>query len=115
MPSHPLVPGCSDGTASVHYVYGGRIGNWRNGLASMRVQLEVDGALRREGTGADVMGDPLLPLLWLAEERRRWGDGLRAGETISTGSMTGMMPARGGHHVRARFGDIGTVEIFFEE
>ena len=58
--------------------------------------LEVDGQARRQGTGAEVMDDPLRPLLWLAEERRRWGDGLRAGETISTGSMTGMLPIRAG-------------------
>ena len=67
--------------------------------------------LRREGIGGDVMGDPLLPLLWLAEERRHWGDGLRAGETISTGSMTGMLPVRAGQRVCARFGDVATVEI----
>ena len=60
----------------------------------MLVRLEVDGALRREGTGADVMGDRLRPLWWLAEQRRQWGDGLRAGETIRTGSMTGLLPIR---------------------
>ena len=63
------------------------------------------------GVGADVMGDPLRPLWWLAEQRRQWGDGLRAGETISTGSMTGMLPIRGGQHVRARFGEAATIEI----
>ena len=45
------------------------------------------------------MGDPLLPLLWLADERRHWGDGLFAGETIGTGSMTGMMPIRAGENI----------------
>jgi 2-keto-4-pentenoate hydratase len=110
----PLPAILADGSASGHYVFGDRIANWRDGLASIRVRLEVDGALRREGSGGDVMGDPLLPLLWLAEERRRWGDGLRAGETISTGSMTGMLPARAGQSVRAWFGDVGTVEIVFE-
>jgi 2-keto-4-pentenoate hydratase len=57
------------------------------------------------------MGDPLRPLWWLAEQRRQWGDGLRAGETISTGSMTGMLPIRAGQHVRARFGEAATIEI----
>ena len=60
------------------------------------------------------MDDPLRPLLWLAEERRRWGDGLRAGETISTGSMTGMLPIRAGQRVRALFGTGATVEIVFD-
>ena len=82
-----------------------------DGSASGRYVFEVDGALRREGIGADVMGDPLRPLLWLAERRRQWGDGLRAGETISTGSMTGMLPIRAGQQVRARFGEAATIEI----
>ena len=77
------------------------------------VCLEIDGVAKRHGRGADVMGDPLAPLLWLAEERRRWGDGLRAGEMISTGSMTGMLPIRTGQHVRATFGETATVEIEF--
>jgi 2-keto-4-pentenoate hydratase len=80
----------------------------------MKVALEVDGVLRREGIGADVMGGPLQPLLWLADERRDWGDGLFAGETISTGSMTGMLPIRAGQKICARFGDLATVEIAFE-
>ena len=80
----------------------------------MTVRLEVDGVPCREGSGADVMGDPLRPLQWLADERRHYGDGLRAGETISTGSMTGMLPIRAGQSVYARFGDIATVEIAFE-
>ena len=110
----PLPAILADGSASGCYVFGDRIANWRDGLASMPVRLEVDGTLRREGTGGDVMGDPLLSLLWLAEERRHWGDGLRAGETISTGSMTGTLPVRAGQMVCARFGDVVTVEIAFE-
>jgi len=108
----PPLPGIlADGSASGRYVFGDKIENWRDGLASIPVRVEVDGALRREGIGADVMGDPLRPLWWLAEQRRQWGDGLRAGETISTGSMTGMLPIRGGQHVRARFGEAATIEI----
>jgi 2-keto-4-pentenoate hydratase len=108
----PPLPGIlADGSASGRYVFGDRIANWREGLAVVPVRLEVDGKLRREGIGADVMGDPLQPLWWLAEQRRRWGDGLRAGETVSTGSMTGMLPIRGGQHVCARFGEAATIEI----
>jgi 2-keto-4-pentenoate hydratase len=110
----PLPAILADGSASGCYVFGGKIENWRDGLAAVKVALEVDGVLRREGSGTDVMGDPLRPLLWLADERRQWGDGLFAGETISTGSMTGMLPIRAGQSVCARFGDLATVEIAFE-
>jgi len=110
----PLPAILADGSASGRYVFGNRIENWRGGLATMPVKLEVDGVLRREGTGADVMGDPLRPLLWLAEQRRHFSDGLLAGETISTGSMTGMLPIRAGQSVCARFGELACVEIAFE-
>lgn len=104
----------ADGAASGRYVFGDRIDGWRDGLAGVPVVLEVDGVARRSGSGADVMGDPLAPLLWLANERRRWGDGLRAGETVSTGSTTGMLPIRGGQRVRAVFGGAAMVEIAFD-
>lgn len=104
----------ADGSASGWYVFGDAIPAWREGLAPVAVMLEVDGAPRRHGSGAEVMGDPLVPLLWLAEARRRWGDGLAAGETISTGSMTGMLRIQAGQRVRARFGAEATVEIAFD-
>jgi 2-keto-4-pentenoate hydratase len=110
----PLPAILADGSASGRYVFGSAMPEWREGLAAVPVTLEVDGVERRRGTGADVMGDPLRPLLWLAEERRRWGDGLRAGETVSTGSMTGMLPIRAGQKVRAQFGASASVEIDFE-
>ena len=109
----PLPAIFADGCASGRYVYGDRITEWGQGLSNVEVTLEVDGKLKRRGTGADVMGDPLTPLLWLAEELRRWGDGLKAGEMISTGSMTGMLPVRAGQHVHAHFGDTASVEITF--
>lgn len=112
----PPLPGLlADGSASGRYVFGNEIKDWRGCIATMPVVLEVDGARRRHGSGADVMGDPLAPLLWLANERRRWGDGLRAGEMVSTGSTTGMLPIKGGQTVRARFGDSAEVLIAFED
>jgi len=116
-PAHALPPLpaiLADGSASGNYIFGRPIEDWQSGLAGIAVRLEVDGVERRRGTGAEVMGDPLLPLLWLAEERRRFGDGLKAGETISTGSMTGMLPVRAGQHVLARFGADAEVEITFD-
>lgn len=109
----PLPAILADGSASGRYVFGGEIVGWRGRISAMPVVLEVDGARRREGSGADVMGDPLKSLLWLAEERRRLGEGLRAGEMISTGSTTGMFPVKAGQAVRATFGDDTEVRIDF--
>lgn len=110
----PLPAVLADGAASGRYVFGDPIPDWRNGLASITVTLETDGVTRRRGSGADVMGDPLRPLLWLAEELRRWGEGLAAGATVSTGSATGMVPVRATRQVRALFGDRAEVVIDFD-
>lgn len=110
----PLPAILADGAASGRYVSGGTVEAPLDALAGVEVVLEVDGAPLRRGSGADVMGDPLAPLLWLAEERRRLGGGLAAGETVSTGSCTGMLPVRAGQRVRAVFGGTAAVEIDFE-
>ncbi|MGM5034983.1 2-keto-4-pentenoate hydratase [Tardiphaga sp. 803_E3_N1_3] len=115
MKALPALPAIlADGSASGRYVAGSPIKNWREGLGNIAVTLEIDGVVKRRGLGSDVMGDPLAPMLWLLEERRRRGDGLKAGETISTGSMTGMLLVRAGQHARARFGDEAEVEITFD-
>lgn len=116
-PNHALPPLpaiLADGAASGWYVFGDPIPAWRDGLTAVPVVLEVDGVRRRAGSGADVMGDPLTPLLWLAEELRRWGQGLVAGETISTGSTTGMLPVRAGQVARAIFGNAAEVSLAFD-
>ncbi len=110
----PLPAILADGAASGRYVFGDPIPDWQAGLATIDVILETDGVLRRRGNGAEVMGDPLRPLLWLAEELRRWGEGLSAGETVSTGSTTGMVPVRNTRHVRAVFGGQAEVVIDFD-
>lgn len=110
----PLPAILADGAASGRYVFGDRIDAAADALAGIDVVLEVDGVARRRGRGAEVMGDPLAPLLWLAEERRRLGGGLAAGETVSTGSCTGMLPARPGQRVRAVFGGAASAQIDFE-
>lgn len=110
----PLPAILADGSASGRYVFGDPIPFWREGLAATQVVLEVDGVARRRGSGGDVMGDPLAPILWLTEARRRRGEGLQAGQMISTGSCTGMLPIHAGQHVCARFGANAAVEIAFD-
>lgn len=115
MASLPPLPAIlADGAASGRYVFGDAIAGWRDGLAETPVVLEIDGEPRRRGTGRDVMGDPLVPLHWLAETLRKRGRGLAAGEMVSTGSCTGMLPVRPGQRIVVRFGSDACVEIAFD-
>lgn len=111
----PPVPAIlADGAASGRYVVGSEIKDWRKlNLAAMPVALVVNGAPRRTGSGAEVMGDPLAPLVWLANRRSAWGDGLAAGELVSTGTATGMLLAKAGDRMIADFDGVPSVEVMF--
>ena len=98
----------ADGCASGRYVFGPDIPAGTD-LAAMPVEVWVNGARRRTGSGADVMGHPLAALEWLAAQVA-----LRGGETISTGSATGMLPARMGNVIEARFGALPPIRIDFD-
>ncbi len=113
LPSIPAI--LADGAASGRYIIGAGIADWRiRDLAAMSVVLEVNGTVRRTGSGADVMGDPLAPLVWLANARSAWGDGLAAGALVSTGTATGMLLAKPGDHMVAHFDGRPAVEIIFD-
>lgn len=107
----PLPAILADGAANGRYIYGDEIASWREGLADIDVRVFVNGRERRQGSGREVMGDPLAPLHWLAEALRQRGLGLAAGEMVSTGSCTGMMPLRDARGIDVHFGDSAKVSI----
>jgi len=110
----PIEGVLADGSASGHLVLGEACENWRSlDLAAMPVALYTDGRLRREGVGADAMGHPLNVLHWLANARAAFGDGLKAGDVVSTGTCTRMIPPRAGEVHVGDFGSLGKVEVRF--
>jgi 2-keto-4-pentenoate hydratase len=111
LPHHTAI--LADGSGNGRYVLGAEIPAGTD-LAALPVAVLVDGRERRTGSGAEVMGDPLLALAWLANRRNALGDGLRAGEWVSSGTCTGMLAPRPGDRVEARFGDLPPVEVVFE-
>jgi 2-keto-4-pentenoate hydratase len=102
----------ADGCANGRYVLGPTLPP-RPDLATLPVTVSVDGAVRRTGSTAEAMGDPLRALAWLANRRNAMGDALREGQWISTGTCAGMLPAQPGTAVVARFGDLA-VEVAFD-
>ena len=64
---------------------------WRLGAATC--QLLRDGVLAATGSGADVLGGPLDALHWLL---KGLPNGLRAGEIVTTGTLTQAMPLQPG-------------------
>src|SRR5262249_38252356 len=69
------------------FVLGPEAANWRAvDLAAHPVIAYRNGAVAQSGSGANVLGDPRAALAWLANDRARRGDGLRAGEVVTTGT-----------------------------
>ncbi|HKX31301.1 MAG TPA: fumarylacetoacetate hydrolase family protein [Blastocatellia bacterium] len=87
---------------------------WRGlDLARHRVAVSRNGAPAADGIGSNVLGDPRLALTWIANELRVFGEGLRAGEVVTTGTCIKPVPIEPGDSVHADFGAIGTIEAAF--
>lgn len=111
----PLTAILADGSGSGSLVYGPAIDNWRDqNIAEQEVILYCNGEPRRSGTAAAAMGHPIEPLTWLANELSRTGVGLKSGEMISTGTLTGMLRPKAGETYIADFGPFGTVSATYE-
>ena len=82
-------------------------------LMRQPVALRRNGKIEHEGVGANVDGGPLTVLAWLANMLNRQGEMLKAGQKISTGTLTPVLMAAPGDHIEADFGSLGAVSINF--
>ena len=84
---------------------------WRGiDLAAHPVSGAVAGGIRREGIGANVLGDPRVALTWLANELSGLGLTLMAGQVVTTGTCLVPLEIRPGDRVAMDFGPLGRVE-----
>ncbi len=65
-------------------------------------------------TGAEVMGNPVYSLIWLAGKLAEFGLSLDAGMKVMSGSFTKQYAVAPGDTVTSSFSDFGTVEATFE-
>lgn len=106
----PLAAILADGAGCGSLCHGPPIADWRDGrIADQEVALLRNGEVVRRGSAREALDDPMSPLTWLANELSRTGVGLRAGEMISTGTLTGMLRPRAGDRFVADFGPFGSV------
>ncbi len=101
---------CANGGA----ILGTHLENWRAiDLPSHAVKLFMGGALRQEGQGAAVLGDPINVLEWFVNKFSAQGRTLLRGQFVLTGTTTGIHTATVGEHAMADFGELGKVEVTF--
>ena len=88
--------------------------DWRDrDLAQHSVAAYCNGVLAGQGSGANVLGDPKSALAWIAGELCAYGDGLRAGDVIITGTCLTPVPVSAGDTFKADFGELGVLEVGF--
>lgn len=75
--------------------------------------VKRDGVVEETGLGAGVLDDPVTGILWLVHRLARYGQGLRAGDIVLSGSFIRPIEAPSGSRFEADFGTFGRVEISF--
>jgi 2-keto-4-pentenoate hydratase len=98
--------------ACAHYFVLGEAApdTWRSlDLVEHVVKLRIEGKADRQGTGANVLGDPRAALRWLVSELSDLGITLKAGQVVTTGTCVIPLPIEPGDRVIADFGVLGTV------
>lgn len=95
------------------WVQGAPVADWQEiDLAELDVVLRANGEVVREGNGFAVMGNPLNALTWLANVRAVYaGEGLEAGDVISTGTTIDVYDAKAGDELVADYGPLGEVRL----
>ncbi len=73
----------------------------------------INGGEVSRGSGAAVLGDPFGVMVWLANGLAERGEGLRAGEIVTTGCCTDVLQPGRQDEVRADFGPFGQVSVRF--
>lgn len=99
--------------ACAHYFVQGAAApdEWRDlDLAAYRVLGSV-GDRVSEGRGSNVLGDPRVALVWLANELSQLGIPLAAGQLVTTGTCVVPMGIAPGERILGDFGPLGTVSV----
>ena len=73
-----------------------------------------NGEVEETGLGAGVLNDPVMGIVWLSKRLGDYGQTIRAGDVVLSGSFIRPIEARSGDSFHADFGSFGDVSIKFE-
>ncbi len=86
--------------------------DWRQrDLVHHPVKAYINNALAGAGTGGNVLGDPRIALTWIVNELATFGEGIQAGQFVTTGTCVVPPTVHAGDLFRADFEDFGAVEV----
>ena len=104
----------ADDACAGFFVLGAKVVDWHGvDLARHPVIARRNGDVAERGSGANVLGDPRVALAWLVNDRAKRGNGLKAGNLVTTGTCVKPVPVRPGDEIVADFGPLGRVQVAF--
>ena len=109
----------ADNACARHFVLGQAApDSWRElDLSTFKVHAKLEHGqnlkLSRQGTGANVLGDPRMALTWLANQLSALGIPLQKGHVVTTGTCMVPLEMTPGDTVIADFGMLGQVQMTF--
>ncbi len=105
----------SDNAANAGIVLGGNPMDPADvNLARVGVVLSRNACIEETGLGAGVLGHPAQGIVWLARRLAQYGQQIKAGEIVISGSFIRPVEAPHGSTIHADYGDFGNVSLFFE-
>ncbi len=78
-------------------------------LDRVTVSVRINGAETATGDGSAVLGHPYNSVAWLAAKLAQFGERVKAGDFIMSGSFTRQFPLAKGDRIEAAFAGIGAV------
>jgi 2-keto-4-pentenoate hydratase len=88
--------------------------DWQSlSLKDLPLEVRVQGHPVFQGRGGHPQGDPIIPLVWLANHLTIHGRGLRAGELVTTGSCCGVQWVAPEQSATAHFVGLGSAVVTF--
>lgn len=104
----------ADNLGNGGFVYGAPVSDWRGlDLTALPVRLTIGGKTFTDKIGGHPSGDPIKPVIWLANHLTGRNGGLKAGQIVTTGSCTGMPRAQPGDTVIVTFEHLGSAQVTF--
>jgi 2-keto-4-pentenoate hydratase len=80
-------------------------------LDEVEARVEINGREVATGLGSAVLGNPLNSVTWLAGKLGQYGQRLRPGDIVMTGSFVRQFPLLPGDTAMADFSGVGRVEV----
>lgn len=106
----------ADNGSSARFVGGGRARYPEElDLRTLGVVLEKNGEIVEMGAAAEVLGHPAEAVAMLVNILHDLGETLPAGSFVMSGGITAAVAVQPGDHINARFQELGSISIRFEQ